>query len=74
MHNLGGRENRLPEYIYLCASWKATLRKELLPKRDGNSRSTLATFADKTSGITIIVNKSTVYVGAQWKSKDERQK
>jgi hypothetical protein len=29
--------------------------------------------ADKTAGITIIVNKSTVYVGAQWKSKDERE-
>jgi hypothetical protein len=72
--SLGGRENRLPEHIYLCAPWKATLRKELLPERDGNSRSTLVTFADKTSGITIRVNKFTVYVGAQWKSKDERQK
>jgi hypothetical protein len=72
--NLGGRENRLPKHIYLCASWKATLRKELLSERDGNSRSTLVTFADKTSGITIMVNKSTVYVGAQWKSKDERGK
>lgn len=74
MHNLGGRDNRLPEHIYLCSSWKATLRKELISERDGNSRNTLVTFADETSGITIMVNKSIVYVGAQWKSKDERQK
>jgi hypothetical protein len=72
--NLGGRENRLPEHIYLSAPWKATFRKELLSERDGNSRNSLVTFADKTSGITIIINKSTVYVGAQWESKDERQK
>ncbi len=34
--NVRGRENRLPEHIYLWASWKATLRKELLSERDGN--------------------------------------
>ena len=35
--NFGGRENHVLEHIYLCAFWKATLRKELLSERDGNS-------------------------------------
>ena len=34
--NFGGRENRVLEHIYLCAFWKATLRKALLSERDGN--------------------------------------
>ncbi|SHN66567.1 hypothetical protein SAMN02745226_01657, partial [Fervidobacterium gondwanense DSM 13020] len=34
--NCGGRENRIPNCIYLCLFWKARVRKEPLSERDGN--------------------------------------